>query len=104
MTTERKPHLHAEVIKAWADGHEVQYRLPQTDKWEDTEFPTFCPEVFYRVKPEPKKPTTWYQVVLLGERSPLVPSQLYKSKEDADRAYGYPVIKLIPVYTEENPE
>lgn len=26
MTTEKKPHVHAEVIKAWADGATIEFR------------------------------------------------------------------------------
>lgn len=32
---ERKPHKHAEVIKAWADGENIQYLPPGNNTWVD---------------------------------------------------------------------
>ena len=52
-----KPHKHAELIKAWADGAEIQWydSSPREHCWKD------CPEYFdwgatcqFRIKPEPK--------------------------------------------------
>jgi len=55
-----KPHLYAEVIKAWADGAEVQYY--DCDKWWDWKneltvglAPTFDTEFKWRVKPQTKR-------------------------------------------------
>lgn len=47
-----EPHKHAEVIKAWADGHAIQYRFMNEGPWEDIEEPTWIPEDGYRVKPK----------------------------------------------------
>lgn len=33
MTTERKPHKWAEVIKAWADGKPIQYKPNKGSSW-----------------------------------------------------------------------
>lgn len=33
--TERKPHKYAEVIKAWADGKPIQFRISELGDWED---------------------------------------------------------------------
>lgn len=33
--TERKPHKWAEVIKAWADGKPIQFRISELGDWED---------------------------------------------------------------------
>ena len=47
------PHIHAEEIKAWADGAEIQ--LQMTDgSWVDEPAPTWWRGCFYRIKPEPK--------------------------------------------------
>lgn len=107
-TTERKPHPHAEVIKAWADGCEVQFWHGPTETWEDVTVrnPPWSESTKYRVKPEPKKPTTWYQVVYLSslEKIPHVSIQLVSDQKEADRLYGPYVVELIPIYTEENVE
>ena len=46
-----KPHKHAELIKAWADGAKIQ--LWWADGWVDSENPNWGGEI-YRIKPEPK--------------------------------------------------
>ena len=54
MTTERKPHKWAEVIKAWADGKPIQRRLIGAHFWDDVdEHPYFDNTTLeWRVKPE----------------------------------------------------
>ena len=56
MTNAKKPHVHAEVIKAWADGATVEYNKG-CDPYEWREVingtPAWHPHVQYRVKPEP---------------------------------------------------
>lgn len=59
MTVPRK---HAEVIKAWADGAEIECRWPWTNsqpgKWSDwypSKEPSWNPNHEYRVKPEAVK-------------------------------------------------
>lgn len=51
----KKPHKHAELIKAWADGAEIQVNC-RTRGWNDLgENPIFWYEdEEYRIKPEPK--------------------------------------------------
>lgn len=47
-----QPHKHAEVIKAWADGEEVQYSLDGL-VWTDLPNPLFAnSDAKYRVKPK----------------------------------------------------
>lgn len=54
----RKPHPHAEVIKAWADGAQVQFQYYATKEWGDDNSPQFHVERQYRVKPERIYPET----------------------------------------------
>lgn len=52
-----KPHKHAELIKAWADGAEIQVSVDGYKGWHDyqnNENPSWKPEYHYRIKPEPK--------------------------------------------------
>jgi len=44
-------HKHAELIKKWADGAEIQVKYAD---WEDTENPSWNKEFEYRIKPEEK--------------------------------------------------
>ena len=50
-----KPHLHAEVIKAWADGADIQYCINGSDQWRDiVDYnPNWHSHIKYRVKPQP---------------------------------------------------
>lgn len=46
------PHVHAEAIKAWADGHPVQFRTKFSQVWLDvTGEPVWRTDFAYRVKP-----------------------------------------------------
>lgn len=45
----KTPHVHAEVIKAWADGAAVQYKYG--DSWVTTKNPGWDPAATYRIKP-----------------------------------------------------
>lgn len=48
-----KPHKHAALIKAWADGAEIQVRS-DVSVWMDVAEPTWKEVWHYRIKPEPK--------------------------------------------------
>lgn len=53
MTTEKyTPHVHAEVIKAWADGKPVEWREDPMQSWRLIEYPGFVKDYEYRIKPE----------------------------------------------------
>lgn len=56
-----KPHKHCEVIKAWADGHEIQYK-DFAGRWISCPNPAFNESCEYRAKPK----TIKYRVALLG--------------------------------------
>ena len=50
-----KPHKHAELIKAWADGAEIQFKRQQEKEWQDAGPNPSWYECFdYRIKPQPK--------------------------------------------------
>ncbi len=55
MAKTKTPHKHAEVVKAWADGRSVQYRVNEEDKWKDSKSPSFTGRYQYRIKPEKHK-------------------------------------------------
>jgi len=44
-----KPHVHCELIKAWADGAEIQVK--DNESWVDTTNPIWSPNNCYRIKP-----------------------------------------------------
>lgn len=47
-----KPHKHCELIKAWADGAEIQFFDESTNLWKDTEEPFWHCDLKYRIKPQ----------------------------------------------------
>ena len=47
-----KPHKHAELIKAWADGAEIEFQDSE-GVW-GVGIPHWHPDAEYRIKPEPK--------------------------------------------------
>lgn len=51
------PHKHAAVIKAWADGAEIEYRNPDAihSAWFTTKHPVWVDGFEYRVKPDKKQ-------------------------------------------------
>ena len=51
---DKVPHVHAEVIKAWADGATIQIWRKNNETWIDCIEPSFFVDYKYRVKPEPK--------------------------------------------------
>lgn len=50
----KKPHVHAELIKAWADGAEIQL-LDSFGTWINSQDnrPVWNTDTVYRIKPEP---------------------------------------------------
>lgn len=48
-----KPHIHCEMIKAWADGAEIE--VYSRDGWEVVEMPSWFLDAEYRIKPEHKR-------------------------------------------------
>ena len=48
----KTPHKHAALIKAWADGAEIE--ATDCDGWRTCSTPMWFPECEYRIKPEPK--------------------------------------------------
>lgn len=58
-----KPHKHAELIKAWADGAQIEYRVTSDNDWGYTDCPMWALDYEYRIKPEPKPDVVKYAFV-----------------------------------------
>ena len=59
---QNKPHVHAEFIKAWADGATIEYRESSKDSWNTAVTPSFFGCFEWRIKPEPKPDVVYYAV------------------------------------------
>ena len=64
----KTPHKHAELIKAWADGAEIEVK--DTGIWHTIKMPMWDGDN-YRIKPEPKPDfyVTWF---VTGHHCPLL--------------------------------
>ena len=61
----KKPHKHAELIKAWADGAEIEYRDGQKNPWRSMPVHGDWEDFFeYRIKPEPKPDVVEYRYLI----------------------------------------
>jgi len=75
------PHKHAEIIKAWADGAEIQYRTSHDYPWTNTGNNLGWYDLTeYRIKPEPKPD----RVVFLN----VYEHHGYRSIADAEEVAG----------------
>lgn len=55
----KTPHKHAELIKAWADGAQIE-RKDDFGNWEIIKNPAWHESFDYRIKPEPKPDSVIY--------------------------------------------
>jgi hypothetical protein len=90
-------HKHAELIKAWADGAEIQIRLFKSNgevtEWEDCD-PCWGDDAEYRIKPEKKQPVVrWLWANINGSLSTTFASM------DEVRAQGCPEQWICLEYT-----
>ena len=53
----KTPHKHADLIKAWADGAEIEFRWDCLDDWRRITAPRWDQDGDYRIKPE--RPWVW---------------------------------------------
>jgi hypothetical protein len=57
----KTPHKHAEIIHAWADGAEIEFReVNSDDTWKAAALLLWCAYFEYRIKPEPKPEDVFY--------------------------------------------
>jgi len=76
----RLAHPHAELIKLWADGAEIEYKSPVNGEWCSTKEPTWYYHFNYRVKLEPvPNVVTWHGV----DRWTVDTSCMYRSDINA---------------------
>ena len=59
-------HKHADLIIAWANGAQIQYKSINDKTWRDLDFPAWDSSGHYRIKPEPKPDCVRYYEVCKG--------------------------------------
>ena len=55
-------HKHYDVIVAWANGEEIEYRINSSDFWTLIVDPSWCHSTEYRIKPKIVKKEGWVNV------------------------------------------
>lgn len=59
----KTPHVHAAIIKAWADGEQIEHYNQFTKQWGPIgSEPCWFPSIQFRIKPEPKPDVVYYGV------------------------------------------
>ena len=77
-----KPHKHAELIKAWADGAEIEIRRNEHWDWVYANKPDWSEVYEYRIQPEPKPDVVKYCLMEID--------------------YGYDAKKFIEISADKN--
>lgn len=83
----KTPHKHAKLIKAWADGAEIQLHVTWNDTWMDykgNEVPAWNPEYEYRIKPEPKPDYVYFATFDTVEGQKVLDSNITSWKSAMD--------------------
>lgn len=99
-------HKHADVIHAYAEGAEIQYKdgMASSD-WTDIADPRWFSNFEYRIKPRTVKCEGWVNIVnaetMLGPKIPFVASQIHATKEAAESLGVYGAIATVKVEWEE---
>lgn len=62
----KKPHKHAKLIHAYADGAEIQLQN-SIGEWMDEKYPTWNLSAVYRIKPEFKPDVVTIDCVVLND-------------------------------------
>lgn len=75
-----QPRPHAEVIKAWADGAEIEFYNPAFSSWASVECPAWVEEFQYRVKPE--KSEAELKIEELEKEVDKIQQEIQKLKEE----------------------
>ena len=84
-----KPHKHAELIKAWADGAEIQ-RLEKIGLWNDLKIETSIDweaHAEYRIKPEENQPVVRWQWAYPTMNGWTTTNYFYDDKEILNSIY-----------------
>ena len=72
--------VHSDLIKAWADGAEIEIYLEYEDRWYVTNTPRWNADSLYRIKPEAPKP--------------IVREMFVEANPTLDNAYNKPNLRL----------
>lgn len=91
------PHKHAALIKAWADGAEIQVKqvdyFADDSRWVTTKSPTWNDDIQYRIKPKTIKYRTYFWQDKWGTMG--VNSCTFQQDQVKDYEYGPNFVKWL---------
>jgi hypothetical protein len=58
-----KPRKHADIMKAFADGADIEWKMPHQTTWDEVAVPTWKEGYEYRVKSKPEPKPDWKKYV-----------------------------------------
>lgn len=85
-------HKHADVIIAYAEGADVQYKFQGA--WEDWKNPCFKDDLEYRIKPNIIEKEGWINIQNTT-KGPIVLSGIFSTEEDAKKYAGLTTVNNI---------
>ena len=103
----KQRHKHADVIHAWAEGEEIEWRCNDADAWElvTSKYPSWLEEAEFRIKPKTGKKEGYMMVSTRGEgiRSPVFDSSMEVAEWRGSYACtdSLPYNKIVKVTWEE---
>jgi len=82
----KTPHKHAELIKAWADGAEIECRIDEHDSWVQFANPNWNNEFEYRIKPDKKPLLVLYACTFIYDlnKDPAISPLLHRGRTYQD--------------------
>lgn len=80
-----KPRKHSELIKAWADGHEIQFKN-DFGCWQKVDLPLWEEDVEYRIKPRMIKREGWVNLYKSSTGMAQAGYLIYETIIEADEA------------------
>lgn len=88
-------HKHAEIIKAWADGAEIQCKQ-RDDSWCTLDKPLWSNACEYRIKPEEKNPVVRWLWAIETDANTWDQYTLFMTEEEARKkmACKYRYVRL----------
>lgn len=93
-----KPHKHRDIIIAYAEGADVQYKFQGA--WEDWKTPCFKDDLEYRIKPKIVKKEGWVNIHIASV-GPVILSGIFSTEKDAKKYAGLTTVnKIITVRIE----
>jgi hypothetical protein len=85
-----KPHKHAELIKQWADGAEIEWKFDETGTWMDfNDGHGFYNGAIYRIKPEENKPVVRWKCVYKSANGYWTETNYFYTDEEIKQCKGH---------------